>query len=62
MVKVQKISGYDDFKAKIDDFATSAIELVVLFTGAKDSAGKSWCPDCNDGNSIPFFDFFHTIN
>lgn len=49
VAKVQKISGYDEFKSSIDTLAKTAENVNVLFTGKKDDAGRSWCPDCNDG-------------
>lgn len=50
MAKVHKIVGYEDFIASIDELAKSAENVNVLFTGQKNDAGHSWCPDCNDGN------------
>jgi hypothetical protein len=26
--------------------------IFLLFTGSKDSSGKSWCPDCNTADPI----------
>lgn len=49
MAKVHKLSGYDEFIASIDELAKNADTVNVLFTGKKDQAGHSWCPDCNDG-------------
>lgn len=49
MAKVHKINGYEEFKKTIDDVAKNAEHVNVLFTGKKDQAGQSWCPDCNDG-------------
>lgn len=60
MAKVHKISGYDEFIGSINKIAEAAKELNILFTGKKDEAGKSWCPDCNDGKQISnFFSFAH---
>lgn len=50
MAKVHKIFGYEEFISSIDKLADSAEIVNVLFTGKKDAAGHSWCPDCNDGN------------
>lgn len=52
MAKVHKIDGYDEFKQKIDELAKTAENVNVLFSGKKDAAGHSWCPDCNDGTCI----------
>lgn len=51
MAKVHKISGYEEFIEKIDKISETAEIVNVLFTGKKDDSGKSWCPDCNDGNA-----------
>lgn len=52
MAKVQKISGFDEFKAKIQEINATATELVVYFSGSKTRSGRSWCPDCNDGKLV----------
>lgn len=58
MAKVHKIFGYDEFIGSINKIAESAKELNILFTGKKDEAGKSWCPDCNDGKKNTIFLYF----
>lgn len=58
MAKVIKISGYEEFKQKIDEIAKSSEHVNVLFSGKKDAAGRSWCSDCNDGTCSLHF---HTI-
>lgn len=55
MAKVHHITGYDSFIGTIDQIVDSAKELNILFTGKKDAGGKSWCPDCNDGEMIHLF-------
>lgn len=50
MAKVHKVAGYDGFISFISDLEKSTKDtLIAYFTGSKDEAGKSWCPDCNDG-------------
>lgn len=49
VAEVKKIFGYEEFVASIESLAKSAENVNVLFTGKKDDAGRSWCPDCNDG-------------
>lgn len=51
MAKVKKIVGYDEFIANIDKLTETVENVNVLFTGKKDETGRSWCPDCNDGNN-----------
>lgn len=60
MAKVHKVAGYEEFLSFINDLSKNSKDLInVYFTGSKNSAGKSWCPDCNDGTSyISFFSFF----
>lgn len=50
MAQKHKVTGYDEYVAVIDNLSkTTKATINVYFTGAKDAAGKSWCPDCNDG-------------
>lgn len=50
MAKVHSIAGYDEFKSFISGLGKSASDTInIYFTGSKNEAGKSWCPDCNDG-------------
>jgi len=37
--------SYDELVALLAN-ATGIKKKIILFTGSKDSKGKSWCPDC----------------
>ncbi|VDK23415.1 unnamed protein product [Anisakis simplex] len=37
------LEGYDALKKVLDGSKT---RTAILFTGSKDTSGKSWCPDC----------------
>lgn len=50
MVQKHKVTGYNEFVALVDNLSnTVKVPINVYFTGAKNAAGSSWCPDCNDG-------------
>lgn len=51
MATVHKVNGYDEFVSFIGDLAekNQKSPINVYFTGNKLESGKSWCPDCNDG-------------
>lgn len=52
MVYRHKVAGYEDFEYFMSNLKTTTrAPIYVYFTGSKDAAGKSWCPDCNDGMS-----------
>ncbi|XP_049951793.1 thioredoxin domain-containing protein 17-like [Schistocerca serialis cubense] len=46
MVTHHSAEGYDDFCGLIKRLEDSGQPIYVLFSGSKDSDGKSWCPDC----------------
>ena len=46
MAKVTKVEGFDAFQAKISELTKLEGDIFVYFSGAADSSGKSWCPDC----------------
>ena len=46
MAKVTKVEGFDAFQAKISELTELGGDIFVYFSGAADSTGKSWCPDC----------------
>lgn len=50
MVNQHKVSGYNEFKSKIADLEKNAGRINIYFTGSTDNTGKSWCPDCVEGN------------
>ena len=52
MVQRLNLDGYDACLSKLESFSKDQT-VFVLFTGSKDSAGNSWCPDCVTGNPIP---------
>uniref|UniRef100_A0A914XKV0 Thioredoxin domain-containing protein 17 n=2 Tax=Plectus sambesii TaxID=2011161 RepID=A0A914XKV0_9BILA len=46
MVEFKEVEGYDSLKSELKSLEKSDKPVFVLFTGSKDSSGKSWCPDC----------------
>ena len=48
MAQEIKVNGLSELLSKLDSFKEPN-DVYILFTGSKDSSGKSWCPDCNDG-------------
>ncbi|KAK8727389.1 hypothetical protein OTU49_017479 [Cherax quadricarinatus] len=46
MIQKFEVEGFDAFVEKVDSFKDSDNPIYVLFSGSKDSRGKSWCPDC----------------
>lgn len=45
-----KVHGYDDLIDCINRLKNDNKPMNVYFTGSKDDTGKSWCPDCVEGN------------
>uniref|UniRef100_A0A2R5LFN1 Thioredoxin domain-containing protein 17 n=1 Tax=Ornithodoros turicata TaxID=34597 RepID=A0A2R5LFN1_9ACAR len=45
MVKQIHVKGFDEFQNVTKSLKSTDV-AVCLFTGAEDSAGKNWCPDC----------------
>ena len=37
---------FDELLQRVEAMASEELQLYLLFTGTKDSAGRSWCPDC----------------
>ena len=52
MVVKFAVEGYLEFKKTIADLESKSDPLFVLFSGSKDSTGKSWCPDCVAGSLV----------
>lgn len=50
MAHVERVTALtkEAFDAALAQHAGKEAKLLVLFTGAADSSGVSWCPDCND--------------
>lgn len=40
------VSKTEDFGAALEKAMTTTLPLFILFTGAKQNNGISWCPDC----------------
>lgn len=40
------------FEAALAAHAGKEAKLLVLFSGATDAAGVSWCPDCDDAKPV----------
>ena len=38
--------GFADFQTQVADLQSKFDTVLVLFSGTKDSDGRSWCPDC----------------
>lgn len=53
-MSVQRITATtkEQFDAALAAHAGKEAKLLVLFTGASDSSGVSWCPDCNDAKPV----------
>ncbi|KRX54515.1 Thioredoxin domain-containing protein 17 [Trichinella patagoniensis] len=47
---IKDLKGYQSLLAEIDRLKGKVVFL--LFTGSKDSFGKSWCPDCVKADKI----------
>ncbi len=45
-VRVVDVPSPAHFDAAMAELARSGGRVFVLFTGAKDATGVSWCPDC----------------
>jgi len=45
MVQKFAVEGFPAFKAKAEELAQKG-DLYVMFSGSKNEAGESWCPDC----------------
>ncbi|XP_035228642.1 thioredoxin domain-containing protein 17-like [Stegodyphus dumicola] len=53
MAKIVRVEGYQPVKNAITEFSKSH-QLFLLFTGAEDAEGRSWCPDCVDAKPVIF--------
>ncbi len=50
MVQKIKVEGFQEFETVMNEIEKKKLtEVFVLFSGSKDSSGKSWCPDCVAG-------------
>jgi len=45
MVKRHQVEGFKAFQDKVAELEKDG-DLFVLFSGSKNAAGESWCPDC----------------
>lgn len=43
------MSGFEDFSRAVEQHKDKTI--FAYFTGSKDAEGKSWCPDCVEGEA-----------
>lgn len=51
MVQEVEVATPEEFDQKVSEYEKKfPKKVLVLFTGVKDSGGKSWCGDCNEGN------------
>ncbi|XP_046400157.1 thioredoxin domain-containing protein 17-like [Ischnura elegans] len=46
MVVKRAVEGFDEFNKAIKELESSSKTILVLFSGSKGNAEKSWCPDC----------------
>jgi len=46
MLTKHSVEGFDAFLAKIEELSKEETPLLVYFSGSKNAAGNSWCPDC----------------
>ncbi|KAI1301704.1 Thioredoxin domain-containing protein 17 [Halotydeus destructor] len=51
-MKQLSVEGYEGLLKVIDENKAKFSHLFILFTGNKDAAGHSWCPDCNVADPI----------
>ncbi|PSN50253.1 Thioredoxin domain-containing protein 17 [Blattella germanica] len=51
MAQKTVIEGYESFCKFVENLEKGKVDKQVyfLFSGSKDSTGKSWCPDCVKG-------------
>ena len=49
MVIRHHVEGYEEFVKFMEKFQGDGV-VHVLFSGTKSPDGKSWCPDCVEGN------------
>lgn len=49
MVERYYATSYNEWVRQIIRLAGSYQRIVVVFCGALDSSGLSWCPDCRNG-------------
>ncbi|XP_055640458.1 thioredoxin domain-containing protein 17-like [Toxorhynchites rutilus septentrionalis] len=54
MVQKHTVAGYESFLAFMRDFPSDGQIINVLFTGAKQENGVSWCSDCVE--ATPFIE------
>lgn len=52
MAQQHKIQGYDDLIECVNRLKKDDKPINIYFTGSKDDTGKSWCPDCVEGNEL----------
>ena len=53
MTKEVQVKGLAELSKKLESLRPQK-DVFILFTGSKNESGKSWCPDCNDGNLIRY--------
>lgn len=49
--EVVSVSGFEEFSRAVEQHRGKTI--FAYFTGSKDAGGKSWCPDCVQGEAGP---------
>lgn len=54
-VRIITAKGYEKFCKEIDALEKQKKRVIVLFSADKDDGGHSWCPTCNEGNSILYY-------
>ena len=47
--KEVSVSGYEEFMQVVEQHSDKTI--FAYFSGSKDAEGKSWCPDCVQGET-----------
>jgi hypothetical protein len=51
-IRKETVTSYDSLLRLLEEQKSAYKKRVVLFTGSKDAAGVSWCPDCNVADPI----------
>lgn len=52
MAKQTVLKGLGELRGYLSKLENSKNSVFILFTGAKDDQGKSWCPDCNVADPV----------
>lgn len=51
-ITISDTAAFDEVLKRAAEAAGGKGTLFLLFTGESDSAGVSWCPDCNDAKPV----------